>query len=65
MPSLLQLSVVSPEYVNLTSKSNWVYDWNSSTTTLYFDLTISAYNSQASYFVMNVLGLCPNSYKYA
>ena len=45
LPSLTQVGVVNPEYANLTSQSNWVYDWDESTTILTFDILISTYES--------------------
>ena len=62
--SLLQVSIVNPEYINLTSKSNWMYEWNENTSVLSFDFTVSTYISFARHVVLEVIGLCPNSFKF-
>ena len=64
IPSITQISINNPSYVNLTSPSNWAYDWNNSTSSLNYYLTISAYVSQAQYVTTTVLAACPNSYTF-
>lgn len=65
MPSITQISINNPSYINLTSPTNWAYDWNNNTSILDFYLTISAYVSQAQYVAMTVLSVCPNSYTFS
>ncbi len=64
LPSLMRVNLQSPEYINLTSKSNWMYEWNESTTVLQFDLTISTYIPYSGYVDLEVRGVCPNSFKF-
>jgi len=40
LPSVSQLFVPNPEFVNLTSRSSWQYDWNTSPVNISFDLNI-------------------------
>lgn len=65
LPSLYQLRGTNPEYVNLTSKSNWIYEWNDTTTSLDYNLTIISNISTTIIVVGDIMGLCPNSFKFA
>lgn len=64
VPSLVQVSITNPYYVNLTSPTNWEYDWNTSTVSVPFNVKVSTYVSNALYVVVKVLGVCPNSYMF-
>lgn len=64
VPSLVQVAITNPYFVNLTSPKNWEYDWNSSTVSLPLEVLVSTYVSNAMYVVVQVVGFCPNSYAF-
>lgn len=64
VPSMVQVAITNPYFINLTSPANWEYDWNSSTVSVPFNVRVSTYVSNALYVVVKVLGVCPNSYLF-
>lgn len=65
VPSLAQISIVNPHYVNLTSTNNWEYDWDTTTTLLQFLANITTTAKVHAYFmIFNIMGFCPNSYMF-
>lgn len=63
-PALTKVNIQNPNYVNLTSLSNWEYDWNGSMLSVNFEVIVSSYISQALYVMVQVVGVCPNSYLF-
>jgi len=63
-PALTKVNIENPNYINLTSLSNWEYGWDSSMLSVDFEVRVSSYISQALYVVVQVIGMCPNSYMF-
>ena len=64
-PTITKVNLFNPVYVNLTSPSNWEYDWDNATANLNLQVSVETYISQARYVSVKVIGVCPNSFLFS
>jgi len=65
--NLQAVSLINPDYVNVTSSSNWAYDWDDANSRISIDLNLFLHSDPSPNWQvrLEILSLCPNSYKFA